>query len=121
MAGNKDVERGEATPADEMAQPLIDRVKVADGEGDGAHNNKDAESVTMVFVSTAVAVCGSFEFGASVGFSSPTQENITNDLGLSVAQFSVFGSIVTIGAMIGAVTSGRIADIIGRKGVRSVT
>lgn len=29
----------------------------------------------------------------------------------------MFGSIITIGAMIGAITSGKIADFIGRKGV----
>lgn len=29
----------------------------------------------------------------------------------------MFGSLVTIGAMIAAFTSGRIADFIGRKGV----
>ena len=33
-------------------------------------------------------------------------------------QYSFFGSILTIGAMIGAITSGQIADFIGRKGVR---
>jgi MFS family permease len=32
-------------------------------------------------------------------------------------QYSVFGSIITIGAMIGAVASGHLADISGRKGV----
>lgn len=32
-------------------------------------------------------------------------------------QYSMFGSILTIGAMLGAVTSGRIADFVGRKGV----
>ncbi|MCL7048604.1 hypothetical protein MKW94_030000 [Papaver nudicaule] len=32
------------------------------------------------------------------------------------AAYSMFGSILTIGAMIGAITSGRIADFIGRKG-----
>jgi SP family facilitated glucose transporter-like MFS transporter 8 len=32
-------------------------------------------------------------------------------------QYSMFGSILTIGAMLGAITSGRIADFIGRKGV----
>lgn len=32
-------------------------------------------------------------------------------------QYSVFGSILTFGAMIGAITSGPIADFVGRKGV----
>ncbi|XP_050209059.1 sugar transporter ERD6-like 16 isoform X2 [Mercurialis annua] len=38
------------------------------------------------------------------------------ELGLSTAQYSMFGSILTIGAMLGAITSGRISDYIGRKG-----
>ncbi|KAL6501418.1 hypothetical protein OROGR_026551 [Orobanche gracilis] len=71
----------------------------------------------MAMLSTCVAVCGSFEFGSCVGFSSPTQSAIREDLKLSLSQYSVFGSIVTIGAMIGATSSGRIADLIGRKGV----
>ena len=33
-------------------------------------------------------------------------------------QFAIFGSILTIGAMIGAVTSGRLADFLGRKMVK---
>lgn len=32
-------------------------------------------------------------------------------------QYSMFGSILTFGAMIGAITSGPIADYVGRKGV----
>ena len=32
-------------------------------------------------------------------------------------QYSLFGSILNFGAMIGAITSGRIADFTGRKGV----
>ncbi|XP_010941736.1 sugar transporter ERD6-like 16 isoform X3 [Elaeis guineensis] len=74
------------------------------------------ESLCMVLVSTAVSVCGSFEFGVCVGYSAPTQSEIRQDLGLSLSEYSVFGSIVTIGAMIGAVTSGRISDFSGRKG-----
>ncbi|XP_012069445.2 sugar transporter ERD6-like 16 isoform X3 [Jatropha curcas] len=38
------------------------------------------------------------------------------DLNLTASQYSMFGSILTIGAMLGAITSGRIADYIGRKG-----
>ncbi|KAK8614606.1 hypothetical protein V6N13_068406 [Hibiscus sabdariffa] len=73
-------------------------------------------SLWMVYLSTIVAVCGSFEFGSCIGFSSPTQAEITKDLSLTLAQYSVFGSILTFGAMVGAITSGPIADLIGRKG-----
>ncbi|KAK4767597.1 hypothetical protein SAY86_015347 [Trapa natans] len=52
-----------------------------------------------------------------VGYSAPTQSAIREDLNLSLSQYSMFGSILTIGAMLGAVTSGRIADFLGRKGV----
>lgn len=85
-----------------------------------------------------------------VGYSSPAEKGIIQDLGLSVAavsdyfnelifllwlffvyflkfvliffqlsivQYSVFGSILTIGGMIGAILSGRIADLVGRRGV----
>ncbi|VAI19626.1 unnamed protein product [Triticum turgidum subsp. durum] len=69
----------------------------------------------MVLLSTAVAVCGAFEFGTCVGYSAPTQSGIERELGLSMAEFAIFGSVLTIGAMIGAVTSGRLADSLGRK------
>ncbi|XP_030933845.1 sugar transporter ERD6-like 5 [Quercus lobata] len=39
-----------------------------------------------------------------------------DDLGLTVAEYSLFGSILTIGAMMGAIVSGQIADYIGRRG-----
>ncbi|KAJ6430980.1 hypothetical protein OIU84_018481 [Salix udensis] len=73
-------------------------------------------SIGMVLLCTFVAVCGSFEFGSCVGYSAPTQSAIREDLNLSIAEYSMFGSILTIGAMFGAITSGRIADFIGRKG-----
>ncbi|KAK7242964.1 hypothetical protein RIF29_37746 [Crotalaria pallida] len=75
----------------------------------------------MVYFTTFVAVCGSYEFGACAGYSSPTQDAITKDLKLSLAEYSLFGSILTFGAMIGAITSGHIADMIGRKGAMRVS
>ncbi|BBH10345.1 Sugar transporter ERD6-like 6 [Prunus dulcis] len=52
-----------------------------------------------------------------VGYSSPTQSAIRKDLNLSLAEYSMFGSILTFGAMIGAITIGPITDFLGRKGV----
>ncbi|KAK2976809.1 hypothetical protein RJ640_002208 [Escallonia rubra] len=75
-------------------------------------------SVTIVVVlSTFVAVCGSFAFGCANGFSSPAASGIMDDLGLSTAQYSTFGSMLNIGGMLGAIVSGRVADLIGRKRV----
>ncbi|MBA0813243.1 hypothetical protein Gohar_027112, partial [Gossypium harknessii] len=85
-------------------------------EYDSYKSSDENGSIFMVLLSTFVAVCGAFEFGTCVGYSAPTQAAIREDLGLSLAEFAMFGSILTIGAMFGAVTSGRIADTIGRKG-----
>uniref|UniRef100_A0A0E0MHL5 Major facilitator superfamily (MFS) profile domain-containing protein n=1 Tax=Oryza punctata TaxID=4537 RepID=A0A0E0MHL5_ORYPU len=85
------------------SEPLLPR---AGGDG----------SLAMVIASTGVAVLGSFVFGVSIGYSAPTQSKIREDLQLSLSEYSFFGSIITIGAMIGAVASGHLADIAGRKG-----
>ncbi|KAL5835570.1 hypothetical protein ACOSQ3_015127 [Xanthoceras sorbifolium] len=82
----------------------------------GSHGGGGSSATSVLVLSTFVAVCGSYVFGTAVGYSSPAQSGITNDLGLSVAEYSLFGSILTIGAMIGAIMSGRIADYIGRRG-----
>ncbi|GMY21376.1 sugar transporter ERD6-like 5 isoform X1 [Fagus crenata] len=63
-----------------------------------------------------VALCGSLTIGCSLGFSSPAESGIMEDLGLSVAAFSVFGSILTAGGIVGALVNGTIADFIGRRG-----
>ncbi|CAN0920692.1 Sugar transporter ERD6-like 17 [Linum grandiflorum] len=68
-----------------------------------------------VIFSTLVAVCGSFTYGCAMSYSSPAQAGITEDLGLSIAAYSMFGSVMTIGGMVGALFSGRIAAVLGRK------
>ncbi|KAJ4772700.1 Major facilitator superfamily protein [Rhynchospora pubera] len=82
---------------------------------------KSSQTVPLVVVtSTAVAVAGSFVFGISVGYSSPAQTGIMLDLGLSLAEYSLFGSILTIGAMLGAIVSGTITEKVGRRFAMSI-
>lgn len=118
----KDVENGEIiNTLEDLEQPFITsrkQEKVAGREkgDDPDYSLRHGGSIGMVLLSTFVAVCGSFEFGSCVGYSAPVQSAIREDLNFSLAQFSLFGSILTIGAMIGAVSSGRISDFLGRKG-----
>nr|ADP37160.1 putative ERD6-like transporter [Vitis vinifera] len=85
--------------------------------GIGGSSGDDSYPVTAVAVfSTAVAVCGAFTNGCAVGYSSPAESGIMDDLGLSVAEYSVFGSILTIGGIVGAVICGKITDLFGRRG-----
>ncbi|KAL8088715.1 hypothetical protein AgCh_038484 [Apium graveolens] len=73
-------------------------------------------SVTpLLLFSTFVAISASFTFGCATGYSSAAQAGILADLGLSTAQYSVFGSMLTFGSMFGAIASGKLADLIGRK------
>lgn len=122
----KDVEQGEINNGlEDLERPLIQEKKIIlsyrnknnDNEYETNYIQEETTgSIGMVLLSTFVAVCGSFEFGSCVGYSAPTQSAIMEDLNLSTSQYSMFGSILTIGAMLGAITSGRIADYIGRKG-----
>ncbi|KAL1811802.1 hypothetical protein ACET3Z_021867 [Daucus carota] len=85
------------------------------GVADESFSGEASATVVVVF-STLVAVSGSYVFGSAIGFSSPAQTGIMDDLGLTLAEYSLFGSIMTIGAMLGAVMSGKLADLFGRRG-----
>lgn len=82
--------------------------------------SSDPVTLTVIF-SSLVAACGSYVYGHAVGYSSPAQSGIVGDLGLTTAQYSVFSSILTIGAMLGAILSGKIADLIGRRGAMGIS
>ncbi|WZY96343.1 hypothetical protein YC2023_068672 [Brassica napus] len=57
----------------------------------------------------------SYFYGNQLGYTAGTMSSIMEDLDLSIAQFSVFGSLLTFGGMIGAIFSAKSADAFGRK------
>ncbi|CAN1761051.1 Sugar transporter ERD6-like 17 [Linum perenne] len=71
-------------------------------------------TATVIF-STSIAVCGSFAYGCAMSYPSPAQSGIMEDLGLSVATYSIFGSAMNVGGMIGALFCGAISAVVGRK------
>ncbi|KAF5740558.1 sugar transporter ERD6-like 5 isoform X1 [Tripterygium wilfordii] len=89
---------------DEMPQPT------------GDSSSASSSATPSVVFSTFVAVCGSFCYGSALAYSSPAESGIMEDLGLSLAAYSIFGSNLTIGGTVGALACGKIAALIGRKG-----
>lgn len=61
-------------------------LSVPDGVG-VVHSSVDDSPATGVLVlSTAVAVCGSYTYGAAVGYTSPAESGIMADLDLTLAE-----------------------------------
>ncbi|KAF8038977.1 hypothetical protein BT93_B1504 [Corymbia citriodora subsp. variegata] len=82
---------------------------------DNSTSSSDPSVTPLVVFSTLVALCGSFVSGCASGYSSPAESGIMEDLGLSTAAYSLFGSILTIGALIAALVNGRMTDMMGRR------
>lgn len=97
-------------------QGLLTAASSGGGGGGGG-----GSATGVLLLSTLVAVCGSLEFGAAIGYSSPAESGIMDDLGLSLAEYSVFGSIMTVGAILGAIMSGKLADLVGRRGAMGIS
>ncbi|KAL0692387.1 hypothetical protein Bca4012_059567 [Brassica carinata] len=87
-------------------------------------NQSDASGCRItacVILSTFVAVCGSFSFGVAIGYTSGAEIGIMKDMGLSIAEFSAFASFSTLGATFGALFSGKMAIVLGRRGTMWVS
>ncbi|TYH35792.1 hypothetical protein ES332_D13G217600v1 [Gossypium tomentosum] len=111
MADSQDIEKGSSGS---LYQPFFHK-------DEKQQNSHDNGNLFMVILCTFVAVMGSFEFGSSIGYSSPTQQGIMEELGMSSEEYSMFGSVLTIGAMAGSISCGRAADVIGRKGTMKMS
>ncbi|EOA30477.1 hypothetical protein CARUB_v10013612mg [Capsella rubella] len=103
-------------------EPLLQKVRIQgdDIESDKGVRVNDADGdgpVTFILLfTTFTALCGTFSYGTAAGFTSPAQTGIMAGLNLSLAEFSFFGAVLTIGGLVGAAMSGKLADIFGRRG-----
>ncbi|XP_031261572.1 sugar transporter ERD6-like 10 [Pistacia vera] len=86
------------------------------GDGDDITDQTDSSATPVVVFSTFITVCGYFSYGCATGYSSPAESGIMKDLGLSVAAYSVFGSVLAVGGLLGSLINGKITDLIGRRG-----
>ncbi|XVF42038.1 hypothetical protein PTKIN_Ptkin01aG0328300 [Pterospermum kingtungense] len=95
---------------------------ITDGDTFDHNNSASSSSVTFaVIFSTLVAMSGEYAYGNAVGYSSPAKTGIMEGLGLSLAEYAVFGSAMTLGGTLGAVFSGKIADLVGRRVVMGIS
>ncbi|XP_055960932.1 sugar transporter ERD6-like 5 isoform X2 [Mercurialis annua] len=105
----------EEKKSQQLSKPLISRENIC-GLVDEC-GVKSSQDVTFILVFTSfIVVCGSYISGNAIGYTSPAESGILEDLDLSLAAFSLFGSVLTIGGLIGAVSCGMVADLLGRRG-----
>jgi sugar porter (SP) family MFS transporter len=84
-------------------------------------NQKSKQSTTLVIIIAAVASTGGLLFGFDTGVISGALPFLKESWGLTSGQQEWVTTAALIGAVLGALSSGRITDIFGRKKVILVT
>jgi sugar porter (SP) family MFS transporter len=80
-----------------------------------------AEQTRFVFAAAAFAALGGLLFGYDTGVISGALIFIRTQFGLSTVQQELLVSIVLVGAAVGALSGGRLADVFGRRFMLMVT
>ncbi|KAG7577993.1 MFS transporter superfamily [Arabidopsis thaliana x Arabidopsis arenosa] len=107
-------------------EPLLQKARIQEDiesdKGIGVNDSDGDGPVTLILLfTTFTTLCGTFSYGTAAGFTSPAQTGIMAGLNLSLAEFSFFGAVLTIGGLVGAAMSGKLADIFGRRGALGVS
>ncbi|CAO2836792.1 unnamed protein product [Amaranthus hypochondriacus] len=95
---------------------IVDDAHVSTPTQHAAATMAPASTVTSTILFSAfIVVLGSFSFGFVTGYTSPVEAQIMKELDLSIAEFSLFGSMNCIGGALGAIICGKITDYLGRR------
>eukprot|EP00730_Choanoeca_flexa_P017114 TRINITY_DN8198_c0_g1_i3.p1 TRINITY_DN8198_c0_g1~~TRINITY_DN8198_c0_g1_i3.p1 ORF type:complete len:505 (+),score=112.64 TRINITY_DN8198_c0_g1_i3:113-1627(+) len=72
-------------------------------------------SFVAPLVFSLLAGIGALAFGYTLGYTSPIGTDLENDLHMSKSESDLFGSLVNVGAMVGALSGGFFLDFAGRR------
>ncbi|XP_074303253.1 sugar transporter ERD6-like 5 [Silene latifolia] len=99
----------------EMEEDILSKQELLLKNGDAHGVNADAKITSLLITSIFISILSPFVAGCSVAYSSPVQSQIISDLSLSTADYSLFGSALSIGGLFGSILCGRITDYLGRR------
>ena len=70
---------------------------------------------SIAYISIFLIILSGFQFGYQIGLTGPFLLFITEEFGFSLFQLSLISSFLILGALVGSMVAGPIADRIGRK------
>ncbi|CAL1398277.1 unnamed protein product [Linum trigynum] len=96
-------------------QPLLLLPSSSSQDHDVDGGDRNAPLTPTFLLSIFAVACGSFSTGCTIGYTSPVEYQIIEELGISVGQYSVSGSMLVVGGLVGSLVGGKITEQIGRK------